>query len=94
MSVPSRTGDHSLAAPDPRRHNYYREFYQKLQSLGQGSRSVDEYYKEMEVVMIRANVEEDKEATMVRFLVGLNKEITNLLSFNIMWSWRTWFIWP
>jgi hypothetical protein len=28
---------------------------------------VDEYYKEMEVAMIRANVEEDREASMARF---------------------------
>ena len=29
---------------------YYRELYQKLQSLRQGNRSVDEYFKEMEIV--------------------------------------------
>ena len=58
---------------------YYREWYQKLQSLRQGTRSVDEYYKEMEVAMIRANVEEDQEATMARFLAGLNREIANIV---------------
>ena len=31
---------------------YYRELYQKFQSLRQGNRSMDEYYKEMEVAMI------------------------------------------
>lgn len=41
----------------------------------QGSKSIEEYYKEMEVVMIRANVEEDSKATMARFLNCLNKEI-------------------
>ena len=55
--------------------HYYRELYNKLQGLKQGNRSVDEYYKEMEVAMIRANVEEDREATMARFLVGLNWEV-------------------
>ena len=30
---------------------------------------------EMEIAMIRANVEEDREATMARFLLGLNWEI-------------------
>ena len=43
---------------------YHRELYQKLQSLTQGQRSVEDYYKEMEVAMIRADVEEDREATM------------------------------
>ena len=39
--------------------HYYRKLYKKLQDLQQGSRSVKDYYKEMEVVMIRANIEED-----------------------------------
>jgi hypothetical protein len=54
---------------------YYRELYKKLQGLRQGSRSVEDYYKEMEIAMICANVEEDREATMARFLLGLNREI-------------------
>ncbi|XP_062115055.1 uncharacterized protein LOC133829215 [Humulus lupulus] len=57
--------------------HYYRDLYLKLQGLRQGSRSVDEYYKEMEMAMIRANVEEDREATMARFLNGLNREIAD-----------------
>ena len=57
--------------------HYYRSIFQKLQSLSQESRSVEDYYKEMEILMMRANVEEDREATMARFLVGLNREIAN-----------------
>ena len=57
--------------------HYYRDLYLKLQGLRQGYRSVDEYYKEMEMAMIRANVEEDREATMARFLNGLNREIAD-----------------
>ncbi|PKI67152.1 hypothetical protein CRG98_012480, partial [Punica granatum] len=56
---------------------YYRELYNKLQSLRQDNRSVEEYSKEMEVALIRANVEENREATMARFLAGLNREIQN-----------------
>ncbi|CAL9776741.1 unnamed protein product [Musa acuminata subsp. burmannicoides] len=41
--------------------------------------SVDEYHKEMEITMIRANVDEDREATMARFLSGLNKNIADLV---------------
>jgi translation elongation factor EF-4 len=52
--------------------HYYRDLYQKLQSLTQGYRSVDDYYKEMKIPMIRANIEEDREATMARFLNRLN----------------------
>ena len=59
--------------------HYYRNLYQKLQSLTQGYRSVDDYHKEMEIVMIRANVEEDRETTMARFLNGLNQDIANVI---------------
>ena len=40
---------------------------------------MDEYYKEMEVAMIRANLEEDREATMARFLYDLNHEIVDIV---------------
>ncbi|KAL5547343.1 hypothetical protein UlMin_007030 [Ulmus minor] len=59
--------------------HYYRDLFQKLQSLRQGSSSVEDYFKEMEIAMIRANVEEDREATMARFLVGLNRDIANVV---------------
>jgi ACT domain-containing protein len=59
--------------------HYYRELYHKLQSLTQGYKSVDDYYKEMEITMIRANVEDDREATMARFLNGLNRDIANVV---------------
>ncbi len=55
--------------------HYGREVKLRLQQLTQGSRSVEEYYKVMQIAMIRAKVEEDKEATMVRFLNGLNPYI-------------------
>ena len=56
--------------------HYYRVLFQ---SLTQGSKSVEDYHKEMEVAMIRATVEEDKEATMARFLNGLNRDIANIV---------------
>ncbi|XP_016733639.1 uncharacterized protein [Gossypium hirsutum] len=59
--------------------HYHRDLFQKLQSLTQGSKSVEDYYKEMEIAMIRANIEEDREATMARFLAGLNREIANIV---------------
>ena len=38
---------------------------------------MEHYYKEMEIAMIRANVGEDREATMARFLNGHNREIAD-----------------
>ena len=46
---------------------YHRDLHRKLQTLTQGSMSVENYYKEMEIAKIRANVEEDREATMAKF---------------------------
>ncbi|KAL4283152.1 hypothetical protein GQ457_16G018680 [Hibiscus cannabinus] len=57
--------------------HYHRDLFQKLQGLKHGSRSVEDYFKEMEITMMRANIEEDREAMMARFLNGLNTEIVN-----------------
>ena len=37
---------------------YYRELYNNSRNMRQGSRSVEEYYKEMEIAMARENIEE------------------------------------
>ncbi|XP_038986478.1 uncharacterized protein LOC120111977 [Phoenix dactylifera] len=59
--------------------HYYRDLHRKLQGLVQGSMSVEDYYKEMEMAMIKANIEEDREATMARFIGGLNKEVADVV---------------
>ena len=40
---------------------------------------MDDYHKEMEIAMIQAIVEEDRKATMTRFLNGLNRNIANVV---------------
>ncbi|RVW59804.1 RNA-directed DNA polymerase-like [Vitis vinifera] len=59
-------------------HNYSEE----KKAIGAG----DDYHKEMEIAMIRANVEEDREATMARFLNGL-QDIANVNPGSFA-SWR------
>ncbi|KAJ4702912.1 Retrovirus-related Pol polyprotein from transposon 17.6 [Melia azedarach] len=59
---------------------YYRDLHRKLQGLVQGFMSVEDYYKEMEIAMIRANIEKNQEATMARFISGLNKEIADVVN--------------
>ncbi|GKU89681.1 hypothetical protein SLEP1_g3787 [Rubroshorea leprosula] len=59
--------------------HYYRDLYQQLQGLTQGSKSVEDYHKEMEIAMVIANVEEDREAPMAWFLHGLNRDIANVV---------------
>jgi hypothetical protein len=46
-----------------------------LTNLKQGLKPVDEYYKEMELIMQRAKVREPAEQTMQRFLSGLTYQI-------------------
>ena len=50
---------------------YTHQLHSRLRRLVQGTKSVDEYYKEMQVLMIRTAVRESAEATMVRFFEGL-----------------------
>jgi hypothetical protein len=60
-------------------NHYYRDLFLKLQGLNQGYKTIHDYHKEMEIAMIWANVVEDREATMARFLNGLNRDI-------VMWA--------
>jgi hypothetical protein len=53
-----------------------------LQSLSQGINRVDEYFKEMELVMIWTNIEDDKEATIDGFMNGLNHDITHIVELH------------
>lgn len=62
--------------------SYKRELHQKLEFLTQGSKSVDDYYKEMETLLIRASIEEDEESTMARFLGGLRKDIMEVVDLH------------
>ena len=62
--------------------HYRRDLFDKLQNLKQGSLSVDEYYKEMEKAMIRANVIEDEEQTIARFMSGLHRNIQRIVEFQ------------
>jgi len=59
--------------------SYNRNLQLKLQRMTKGNRSVEEYFKEMKVTMIRAGMNEENEATMVRFLNGLNHNIRDVV---------------
>ena len=59
--------------------NYIRSLHDKLQQLKQGSKSVDAYYKEMELIIQRARVREAPDQTMQRFLSGLQFKIKSIM---------------
>jgi hypothetical protein len=58
-----------------------RDLFNKLQKLTQGTKSVEEYYKEIEVIVMRAKVEEAEEQTIARFFNGLNFPIRRIVEF-------------
>jgi len=55
--------------------NYIKD----CKSFSQGYRSMEDYHKEIKIIIIRANVIKDKKAIMARFLNELNREITNIV---------------
>ena len=59
--------------------SYNRDLQLKHQRMTQGNRSVEEYFKETEVMMIRAGKNEENEAIMARFLNGLNHDIRDVV---------------
>jgi hypothetical protein len=50
--------------------------------LKQGARSVEEYYQELQIGMLRCNLEEREDASMARFFTGLNREIQDILEYK------------
>jgi hypothetical protein len=48
--------------------------------------SVDAYYKEMELLMIRTGTTEDPEATMSRFFNGLNVEVQDRVEMVVYYN--------
>jgi hypothetical protein len=43
---------------------YARDLINKLQQLKQGTKSVEEYYQELQIGMLRCNLEEREDAAM------------------------------
>nr|XP_027118642.1 uncharacterized protein LOC113735866 [Coffea arabica] len=61
---------------------YHQGLHNKLQTLTQGSLSVEDYYKEMKMAMMRADIHEDLEATMAQFLRGLRIDIVDIVELH------------
>ncbi|RDX78564.1 hypothetical protein CR513_41141, partial [Mucuna pruriens] len=70
--------------------HYHRDLHRKLQSLTQSSMSVEDYYKEMEIAMTRANVKEICEVTTPRFIEGLKKKIADMVELQHYMEIEDW----
>jgi hypothetical protein len=66
--------------------SYQRDLRNRLQLLKQGKKSVDEYFKEMELLLVQTGIREDLQSTMARFLGRLNEEISGFVE---MFPYRT-----
>ena len=58
---------------------YKQELLMDLQSLRQGKRSIGEYVKEFETLMVRCDIQESTFESIARFINGLKMDITNVV---------------
>ena len=61
--------------------HYRQDLFNKLQQLKHDTKSIEEYYKEMEMTMLRADLKELEEQTLARFLSRLNYPIRMIMDF-------------
>jgi hypothetical protein len=61
---------------------YARDLINKLQQLKQGAKSVEAYYQELQIGMLRCNLEERVDAAMAPFVAGLKHEIQDILEYK------------
>jgi hypothetical protein len=61
---------------------YKRDLKKKLQRFNQGSRSVNEYYNELHIAVLRCGIQENDEDTMIHFYSGLRREIQDLVDYR------------
>jgi len=59
--------------------SYVRDSYAQLHNLTQGSMSVDEYTREFEKLLIKCDIQEPEEQTIVRYLGGLEPKYSNVI---------------
>ncbi|KAK1561298.1 hypothetical protein QYE76_037242 [Lolium multiflorum] len=62
--------------------HYKTDLFNKLQKLKQGTKTVEEFFKEMELTMMRANIQESENQTIARFFNGLNYPIKKIVEFQ------------
>ncbi|VFQ89801.1 unnamed protein product [Cuscuta campestris] len=58
---------------------YVKDNFAHLQQLRQGTRTVEDYTREFEELLMRCDLQEDDSQTLVRYLFGLNTQIANVV---------------
>jgi len=59
--------------------SYVQDSYSQLHNLTQASMSIDEYTREFEKVLIKCDIQEPGEQTIIRYLGGLEPKYSNAI---------------
>jgi len=59
--------------------HYRKDLLLKLQRFHQGTLSVDAYFKELEMMLIKIDMHESEESKMARFVSGLKRDIQDVV---------------
>ena len=62
--------------------HYLQDNFLKLHHLKQGSKSVEEYTREFEQLLLKCDLKEDESQTLIRYLSGLNEEIAHVVELH------------
>ena len=62
--------------------HYLQENYSKLHHLKQGSMNVEEYTREFERLLIKCDLKENEEQTLVRYLGGLDERVAHVVELH------------
>ena len=58
---------------------YRKELLLKLQWLHQGPRTVDKYFKDLEITLTKINMHDSEDSKITRFVSGLRREIKDVV---------------
>ncbi|XP_004292437.1 PREDICTED: uncharacterized protein LOC101306407 [Fragaria vesca subsp. vesca] len=67
--------------------NYLQNNFLKLHNIRQGSRTVDDFTKEFDLLTMRCGLAEEEEQTVARYLAGLRREIHDVVVLQPCWSY-------
>ena len=59
--------------------HFRKDLMLKLQRFQQGTLSVDAYFKDLEMLLLKVNLKEREEAMIARFVSGLRRDIQDVL---------------